>query len=301
MIPEFPKFKKLELSDKADVESFTSKFPPYSDFNFVSMWSWDIHHKMMLSQLNENLVVLFNDYTSGDHFLSFIGEKKILETTSELISFSEKNYHKNHLRLVPEELFLHFKGANFSVKAERDSFDYVYLVEHLANMKNWPKNTSSRRIRQFLKTQPNYIVKHSILSEISHEEHREMFHKWAESKKINDHLELNEYKAFKKLTEIPTDKNLRVLSLYQNETLIGFTLYEITSGNYAISHFAKADKRHHSAIYDLLNWEEAKHLHSLGIKYFNWEQDLGMHNLRYAKIKYKPAFFLKKLHIEKTV
>ena len=31
MIPEFPKFKNLELSDEEDVGIFTKKFPPYAD------------------------------------------------------------------------------------------------------------------------------------------------------------------------------------------------------------------------------------------------------------------------------
>ena len=57
MIPEFPKFKNLELSDKNDIEKFTSKFLPYSDFSFVSMWSWDIKGEMRIAQLNGNLVV----------------------------------------------------------------------------------------------------------------------------------------------------------------------------------------------------------------------------------------------------
>lgn len=45
MIPKFPEFKKLELSNKEEIENFTSKFPPYSDFNFVSMWCWDFRYK----------------------------------------------------------------------------------------------------------------------------------------------------------------------------------------------------------------------------------------------------------------
>ena len=49
MLPTFPEFKPLELSDKNDVENFTSKFPPYSDFNFVSMWCWDIKEEMRIS------------------------------------------------------------------------------------------------------------------------------------------------------------------------------------------------------------------------------------------------------------
>jgi|SRR3989344_2254853 len=297
MIPEFPKLKKLEFSDREEIEKFTSKFPPYSDFNFSNMWCWDIYHNMMISQLNENLVVLFSDYISGDSFLSFIGNNKVIETTSKLILFSKKNYHKLFLKLIPEETFLHFKGSDFIAKADRDSFDYIYLVEHLASMKNWTQNTSGKRIRKFIKTQPPYTIKHSFLHGVSHDEYKDVFRKWAESKNINNPFELNEYKAFKRFLEIPA-KNLRLVSMYENKTMVGFTLYEIISNNYAISHFAKADKNHHSAIYDILNWEEAKYLHSLGIKYFNWEQDLGISNLRYSKIKYKPAFFLKKLRIE---
>ena len=30
MIPKFPKFKKLEITDKDDIESFTKNYPPYS-------------------------------------------------------------------------------------------------------------------------------------------------------------------------------------------------------------------------------------------------------------------------------
>lgn len=73
MIPEFPQFKVLELSDKGDIEVFTKKFPPYSDFNFVSMWSWDIKGDMRISQLNDNLVVRFTDYLTGNPFFSFFG------------------------------------------------------------------------------------------------------------------------------------------------------------------------------------------------------------------------------------
>jgi len=297
MIPEFPEFKKLELSDKKDVEGFTSKFPPYSDFNFFNMWCWDVHHKMKVSQLNKNLVVLFSDYICGDNFLSFLGNNKVMETTSKLISFSETKFHKNFLKLVPEDVFLNFKLSNFIVSFDRNSFDYVYLVEHLANMKNWTQNTCGKRIRNFIKTQPNYIVKHSLISEISHGEHKEMFQKWAKTKKINNHIELNEYKAFERILKI-SDKNLRLVSIYKDQVIIGFTVYEIVSKDYAISHFAKADKEYNSAIYDLLNWEEAKYLHTIGIKYFNWEQDLEISGLRYAKIKYKPAFFFKKLIIK---
>src|SRR6185436_18619332 len=109
MIPEFPEFKKLELTDKEEVEKFTSKFPPYSDFNFVSMWSWDIKGEMRLSMLNGNLVVRFTDYLTGELFYSFLGNSKVNETAEMLINFSRKEGLGAKLRLVPEDSI---KGLN---------------------------------------------------------------------------------------------------------------------------------------------------------------------------------------------
>ena len=73
MIPGFPEFKKLELSNKEEIENFTSKFPPYSDFNFISMWCWDIKGETRISKFNNNLVVRFTDYLKGNPFFSFFG------------------------------------------------------------------------------------------------------------------------------------------------------------------------------------------------------------------------------------
>ncbi len=300
MLPKFPNFKKLELSDKEEVEKFTFKFPPYSDFNFVSMWSWNIHQKMMLSQLNENLVVLFDDYVSGKPFLSFIGKNKIPETALELIKFSENNYKTNSLELIPEEMANILVEAGFMVAPDIDSHDYIYSVAHLANMNNWPKNSSGKRIRQFVKLYPDYVVKQSSIQETTKDEHLEMFKRWANNKKIDNYFELNEYRAFERIFQIK-DKNIKVVSLYIKSILVGFTVYEILSNDYVISHFAKADIKHHSSVYDILNWEEAKILDAQGVKYYNWEQDLGIQGLRQSKEKYKPSFFLKQFIVGRKV
>src|SRR3990167_8298917 len=220
------KYKKLELSDKKDIEKFTSKFPPYSDFNFYNMWAWDIHNKMVLSQLNGNLVVLFNDYVNSEEFLAFLGEKRAAETASILIAYSKDKHKKGFLKFVPEEVILAFKNLSFIVKADKDSFDYVYLVEHLAIMKNWHKNTSGKRIRRFLKTGIKYTIKHSSPEDITkdQEKYKEFFKKWAEDKNIKDHYKLYEYKAFERFLTIK-DKNIHFVTLFFLERMVGFTVY----------------------------------------------------------------------------
>ncbi len=299
MIPEFPNFKNLELSDKADIERFTKNFPPYSDFNFASMWSWDIYGKMKISQLNDNLVVLFNDYISSKQFLSFIGENKIPETTSELISFSEKNYQISTLKLIPEEVVNVIPQSMFRSESDRNSYDYVYSISNMAKMNEWSKNTSGKKIRKFLRSNFNYVIKQLSTKEIKKEEYKELFKRWAKSKNIDNHFELNEYKAFERFLQIDSPE-IRFVSLYTNGILIGFTAYEILSKDFAISHFAKVDSEHYNAVHDILNWEEAKFLKKRGITYFNWEQDLGISGLRYSKEKYGRSFFLKKFNVLKN-
>lgn len=293
MIQKFPEFKKLELTDKEEVEKFTSEFPPYSDFNFTTLWIWNIDDKITISELNNNLIIVFCDYLSGKSFISFIGKNKISETISELIKFSEKKYQTPFLKLIPEEVVNVISKSMFKIEPDRDSYEYIYSSASLANMNNWSQNTSGKNIRRFIKSNPSYSVKQFTIENLPKEEFKKIFKEWAENKNIDNHFELNEYKAFERLLQIK-NTNIGFLALYINNILVGFTVYEIISNDFIISHFAKTIIAHNKTIHDILNWEEAKLLNKKGIKYFNWEEDLGMKNLRYSKEKYKCSSFLKK-------
>lgn len=296
MIPAFPKFKKLELADKREIERVTKKLPPYSDFNFVSLWSWNIHHKIRVSILNKNVVVQFSDYMTNDIFLSFIGKHKVLETAVELISFSRKKYGKNFLKLVPEELSLYFKfkQSPFHIHSDRDDADYMYHSEDLASMNDWRSNTKAKTLRKVLKTFPNYKVLVQPVGKIDTEVYLSMFHKWSLNKHANQAYDLNEYKAFTRFLKL-ADKSTIAVSIHINGKLAGFSMYEKLNNRYAIAHFSKADVEDYPGIYELLNWEEGRVLHKKNIHFLNWEQDLGIPGLRYAKEKYRPFFLLKKI------
>lgn len=295
MIPDFPQFKALELSDRALIERFTAKFAPYSDFNFVSMWSWDTKGEMSVSILNGNLVVKFTDYLSGEPFFSFLGDNQIPETTQTLLEFSGSLHDVLELRLVPEDV-ARFCTEFFSTEEDQDAFDYVYEVSHLADMDKWPQHTSGKKVRRFLKENPSYEVKLFSINEAPKDECLNLFKKWAEVRSM-DPDELSEFTAAERIFSSGID-TLRVVSLYIKGELVGFTIFEIISKDYAVSHFAKADKDAHPSASDVLNWEEAKILNKSGVKYFNWEQDLGIIGLRKSKEKYGPVLRLKKFIIK---
>ncbi len=295
MIPEFPKFKNLELSDREEVERFTSKFLPYSDFNFVSMYAWDVKGEMRISKLNDNLVVRFTDYLSGTPFFSFLGENKVHETAKTLIEFSKQEHAESALYLVPENLQEHIDPAHaFSLEQDPDAYDYIYEVAHLANMHNWSQHTSGKHVRAAKNNLPDYKVLHNSIKELDKELYLELFKRWAISRGIDSFSYMNELNAFSRIFEEDL-AHLKVVSMFIGDNLAGFTVYEVISKDYAISHFAKTDKTYHKSVTDVLNWEEANILHRQGIKYFNWEQDLGIPGIRKSKEKYNPVFLLKKI------
>lgn len=298
-IPEFPKFKRLELKDRSSIEKITEKFPHHSDFNFVSMWSWDTKEEVEISKLNNNLVVKFTDYLTGNPFFSFLGHNKVSDTAEKLISLSQTKHNKGHLKYIFEETVNnHVDKDNFEVIADSASHDYVYAVSHLANMHKWSKHTSGKNVRRFVKEFNQYSVEHFDLENAPVEKCMKLLDKWTEGKGL-DKTDLNEYKAVSRMFK-SNIKNLKVVTLSVNNELVGFTIYEVVTDEYAVSHFAKADNQYHKSIGDVLNWEEAKILHAQGIKHFNWEEDLGIEGLRKFKEKYKPAYLLKKYKVKKN-
>ena len=132
MIPKFPEFKKLKFSDKLDVDKIVRKYPPYSDFNFISIWSWDSKDDIEISDLDGNLAVYFTDYITDEPFYSFIGDTNINETAVKLLELAEKNGLLKQLKLVPDIVARQIIPGNGLVAIEDPgNFDYMYQLEKL--------------------------------------------------------------------------------------------------------------------------------------------------------------------------
>lgn len=299
MIPTFPEFKPIELEDRFSIDQITSKFHPYSDFNFTSLWSWNIHNETRLSQLNGNLVILFKDYISETFCLSFIGYEECAETAQILLEYSEKKYRVDCLQLVPEISITSFKDSKeYDISPDRDSHDYIYSVPFLANINTLPNDTLAQKVRQFSRLHPHYVVIRQLLRDACKAELLCVFERWAENRNIANYYNLNEYRAFQRLIESDMSQ-VKVISIYVGDTLVAFIIIELISSEYALVHFEKADVKY-KGIYEALLWEVGKSLLSAGIKYLNFEQDLGITGIRRAKEKMKPVFFLKKYVLKRS-
>jgi len=304
MIPIFPNFKKLELTDKEEVEKFTSKFSPYSDFNFTSLWAWDTDGERMISELNGNLVVRFTDYETCEPFLSFLGTTEPERTARELIRFAETSGISPVLRLVPEESIKDLSGSDLLAEEDRDNFDYIFSTSQLSTFRDVKYKTKKREVNKFLTLYPNIVFKsEKSINPILREHIISLLQKWTIKKESNPEADNfgfeGEKKALRKILQME-NKNLLIFTCFLNNNLIGFEIDEILPHKYAVAHFSKVDTLYRG-INDFLNMKLSQYLNDEGFEFCNWEQDLGIENLRKSKISYCPVSFLKKYKVSLSI
>ncbi len=296
MIPIFPRFSKLKLKHKKEIEAVTSSFPPYSDYNFSSLWSYNTDDSIEVSLLYGNLVVRFTDYLTVKPFYSFIGTRSVILTSRMLLTFSQKNRIEPHLKLVPEFVIKSEPRMKkmFEISEDPDNHDYIVSARHITEL---PESLFKRKnylVSRFKRKYPGYRVEFvDVRNPHIQNEMISLFERWEKNAGKSRKDTENELTAIRRLIDSVNDLEFHTLCIYHAGTLVAFTMYEKTFQKHGISAFQKADKTY-TGIYAMLSHESAKHLYSLGCTYINYEQDLGIEGLRLSKSLWKPTHFLKK-------
>lgn len=300
MIRIFSKLKKLELDDRHVLSQFTKQFPPYNDFEFLSLWLYNIENKNSFYSLNNNLVIKIQDFITGDFFYSFLGTNKVKKTITTLLAKSKEENLGNQLRLIPE---INLQSSPelrdyFSIKEDTDSFDYILSVDEIANLKGNKYRSKRNLVNKFIQQyRTHYIKALDFHKEKTKQDIIELFFRWGQKKGKGRKETQIELTAIKKLIDFANMHNVLGLGVYFESKLIGFVSYHIAHNNYALLSFEKGDTSY-KGIYEYLHHQAAKHLKILGAKYINYEQDLGIPGLKKAKTLWRPIFFLKKYTIE---
>jgi len=300
MIPTFPEFKKIEISDKEEIENFTKDFPPYSDFNFISLFCWDVDNKRQVSFLNGNLVVRLTDDISGKEFLSFLGNKKVPETIDELLWFARRQSIKTTLRMIPQEAVNYCSNPELSlnIKEDRNSFDYVFNLDDLSNLCGNKYENVRKHVNRF---QRNYEERSEVVvfNELNDGKYIDCIRSvWKEWKSLKESYSSVEERAISKLFDNAEHFSMKNILLFIDGKPAAFSLNQVIDKENAISHFAKVNYNY-GDIFPFLQRETAKCLAAEGCKFVNLEEDLGLLSLRKAKEQYRPSNFLRKYTIER--
>lgn len=301
-IPTFPSFSKLHLNHREAIERIISTFPPYSDFNFTSLWSYDTEELCAVSLLNNNLVVQFSDYIDNKPFLSFLGTKNVESTIDTLLNFSFKSEKLlKYLKLVPHHSIEVIKNKNgqYEILEDNDNHDYILSIQDMAELKGGKYYDKRNLVNRFNKKYPHIQSKILNISDTHTQKQMiELFLHWAKQKKRKVEETETEKRAILRLFALSPHIRCFAIGLFDNARMIGFATYELAHDLHGVMSFEKGDITY-DGIYSVLNHETSKHLHKLGFKYLNYEQDLGIPGLKQAKRLWRPIHHLKKYIIKK--
>ena len=290
---QFPKFKNLELTDKEFIEFHTREFLPYSDYNFTSLWSWNIKGEIQFCELNGNLIIRFTDYLTREPFYSFLGKYSFEETVNQLLDFIRSQGMKPILRLLPEESIKHKQGR-FLIQEDPDNFDYILSIPELITYKGRSLRGKRNFVNRFRKFYRSTTSEFDISDKKIQKSIQELFTIWAGQKGLEPREVENEFVALWRLLQTATNRSLVAVGIFVDNQLGGFSINEVVGASYSILHFEKADAVSFTGIYPYIMQETARELAARGCRFLNYEQDIGLPGLRKAKESYHPCQLLKK-------
>ena len=294
MIAEFPNFSPLQLGDRAAVQALTRPYAPYSDFNFMSLYSWDTRESVRVSVLNGNLVVRFSDYTSGEPFYSFIGDKHVDDTTTRLLELAKSEGLAPELRLVPEVAAWRASPGAFEAYGDDDNSDYILSVERLKAYQGNKLGPKRNFVNRFNKEYEAQVAVVDLADVAIQTRFLDLFHRWWIQKGERAENAENELSALHRaMFAARSMPDLFTVASFVEGDLVGFSINEILGNGYAMIHFEKADASY-VGVYAHLMQQMACMMSEVGCRYINYEQDLGVFGLRKGKRSYVPTNYLRK-------
>lgn len=300
MIPNFPSFKNLEENYMHEVCEYTLKYDPFSDFNFTSMYAWNVDDTTQLSYLNQNLVIKLRDYLENKIILSMLGTHEISKSLEELFIFSGKN--KYSINLLPsitvDSLEPNSKIRNIIV-ADRDQFDYIYESALISSLLGSDFKKRRNLVKKFLSLTSGHarICRLDLKSIPTRRAILDVAEKWSSGKKTKGrNVHQDELVGLERFLKLALKKEYLGVGAFIDQKLIGFSLLEVINNNYAIDHFEKTDMFFPGGD-EYLFHGTCNILAEKGIRYLNFEQDLGIEGLRKSKLLWRPVKYLKKYKV----
>ncbi len=182
-------------------------------------------------------------------------------------------------------------GDVFRIHSDRDSHDYVYLIDDLADTAGKKYHKKRGHLRKFEDAYPDYFV--ASLDKDNVVDAEALLEKWYSAREDEDFM--MEKCAVKKALRDREALGLEIFLLYVGETVVALSVSSRIDEITFDVHFEKALTEFDGA-YAMINRESARYLREKypEVKFLNREEDMGIEGLRKAKSSYYPHHMVEK-------
>ena len=185
--------------------------------------------------------------------------------------------------------------GRFSYHCDRDSYDYVYAIDDLADLKGRKYQRKRNHYNRFRDSYPDYTIEPITQENIS--QVRQMLEDWYAQRKQTDPDGdyLMEQSAIYRALRHYDRLGLEGIVLMYAGRILAMTIGSRLSPDTYDIHFEKACADADTA-YTVINCEFARFLRQRHpeVQFLNREDDLGLEGLRKAKLSYYPDLMLEK-------
>ena len=288
-------FKRISPEDKQTYEKF---FPDDNirgcEFSFANLYLWGRQSFAVL----DGQVVLFSQFNRKSVYPFPVGKGDKKAALDAVIADSRERgipCRITGLDAAAKEIICALYPDMFRFHCDEGSFDYVYDINDLAELKGKKYHGKKNHFNRFRQDYPHYTVEPISESNIS--DVRLMVEEWYR-KKLEENPHGDYYmeqvaldKAFKSFRELAMDG----LVLRNEGQILAMTLGSLLSEDTFDVQFEKARADVNGA-YAAINCEFARYIRSKypNVKFLDREEDMGLEGLRRAKQSYRPHHMVEK-------
>jgi len=297
-IPTFPRFRPIELEDRALLLEHLEAFQPQiSEYTFTNLYVWRKSDQTLLSRRgNVLLVKALKCPDEREVLLPPIGSKDVPGTVSELAREVGKGEKFPAVYGVSKDQAEALVKIGFSAKLDRDNSDYVYLVKDLIELPGTRFHSKRQAIKRCLS---EHRCEYVPITPDTVELCLQLQEKWCNLVNCNESQGLREEdQAIKETFLHYNDLNVFGAAVSVDGGIQAFTVGEKLNNDTAVIHFEKANPKIRG-LYQLINQWFCKNALA-GYTYVNREQDLGEPGIRQAKEGYHPQRMIEKYIAEQA-
>lgn len=288
-------FTPLNLRDKEKFDRYLmGEQERGCEYSFANLFLWG---RQKAAFLDDNLL-LYSKYNGRSVYPFPVGSGDRKQALEDLMQDADSRGIPFRLSGVTEPDFKFLEQiypGQFRFFPDRNSYDYVYDIDDLAELKGKKFQKKRNHLHRFLEAYPDYTAE--PLSDAWLPKVEEMLARWYENRQTeNPDMDFTlEKTAIEKALKYRKELQMEGLLLHRNGEILAMTMGSRLREDTFDVHFEKATPGAESA-YPAINWEFARYLRSKypEVRYLNREDDMGIDGLRRAKNSYNPHHMVEK-------